>query len=98
LVNLEQAGLVNAGTPGQILEIGGGRLSFDKDDAETGVFFIDPVTEAETRASVYSRIGSAWLDFKIPALAAGSYNLEVRTRPTGKTLRVGAYGSLVTVS
>jgi hypothetical protein len=98
VINLEQANVFNAGSVGQILEIGGNRLSFDKEDAETGVFFIEPETEAETRAQVYSRIGTAWLDFKIPALTAGAYTLEVRTRPTGKGLRVGEYGTPITIA
>jgi len=96
--NLEQPATPNAGSAGQILEIGGNRLSFDKDDAETGVFLIDPESNVETRASTYSRIGSAWLGFKLPTLSAGSYTLEVRTRPTGKGLRVGEHATPIVVS
>jgi hypothetical protein len=44
---------------------------------------------------VYSRMGSNIVDGKITQVAPGNYRLEVRTRPTGKDIRVGVYDGVI---
>ena len=44
---------------------------------------------SEYRMTVYSHIGSSRVDFKLADAPAGSYTLEVRTRPTDKDVWVG---------
>jgi Domain of unknown function (DUF4469) with IG-like fold len=87
--NVENPGVLNAGKSGQIIHIKGNRLSFSAADPETGVFFVSTGEDTATRATVYSRIGTNFIDCKIPALTPGSYSLEVRTKPTKKTVRLG---------
>jgi hypothetical protein len=97
--NADLAGVVGSGTSGQILHILGSRLSFDKDDQEQGVFLVDASTPAvATRIDVYSRMGTNIVDGKIPVLAPGNYTLEVRTRPTAKDIRVGAYDGVIAIA
>jgi hypothetical protein len=97
--NADLAGAVGSGSSGQILHILGNRLAFDKDDQELGVFLVAAAADAaEARMIVYSRMGSNIVDGKIPQAAPGSYRLEVRTRPTGKDIRVGSYDGLIALS
>jgi hypothetical protein len=85
--NMEEGG-INAGRPGQILKLRGHRLSLDPGDEETGVFLI--ATCGETyRMPVYTRTGSSHIDFKLAEIPAGSYTVEVRTRPTHRDVWVG---------
>jgi hypothetical protein len=98
--NADLAGTLGSGSPGQILHILGNRLSFDSEDQEQGVFLVS-ASEAPamaTRIMVYSRIGSSIVDGKIPALAAGNYCLEVRTRPTDRDIRVGTYDGVIAIA
>ena len=98
--NADLAGAVGSGSPGQILHIFGSRLSFDSGDQEQGVFLLSaPEAPAMvTRIMVYSRLGTNIVDGKIPPLAAGEYSLEVRTRPTGKDIRVGSYDGVIAIA
>jgi hypothetical protein len=95
--NLDQRGVVDAGASGTILHIQGDRLSFDALDSELGVFFVSQDGTVETRGTAY-RNGSSIVDCKIPALAAGSYRLEIRTRPTNKDIRTGVYENLIAIA
>lgn len=94
--NVEDETSLNAGRSGEILHLAGARLSLDPKDWEQGVFFVN-VDGKETRALAYSRLGSRFIDCKIPALAVGLYTLEVRNRP-GKALKVGIYANPITVT
>lgn len=90
--NAEDSSSINRASPGQIVNIIGNRLSFDKADADTGVFLVNQDSDEEFRASVYSRLGTARIDCKIPAASVGNYVVEVRTRSRdGAELRVGAF-------
>lgn len=95
LTNVDNGESVDKGQPGEILHLTGSRLSFDQSDLKQGVVFVDG-TGKETRALVYSRVGSNFIDCKIPNVTAGEYTLEVRTGRTN-ILKSGAYKSPVTV-
>jgi Domain of unknown function (DUF4469) with IG-like fold len=87
---------VGSGSSGQILHIIGNRLVFDKGDQEQGVFLIAASADgAAMRLVVYSRMGSNIVDGKIPQVVPGNYKVEVRTRPTGKDIRVGVYDGVI---
>jgi len=95
VANMDNKESVDKGQPGEILHLTGSRLSFDAQETNQGVFFIDS-QDKEFRAQVYSRTGSSFIDCKIPTVAAGDYTLEVRTQST-KTLKSGTYKSPITV-
>lgn len=96
--NIDVGGPLTEAEPGQIIHVSGSRLSFDADDEEQGVFFVDTLTSQAARAEIYSRIGSTLVDCKVPELAAGEYLIEVRTRPTDVDIRSGAFKGPVIVS
>ncbi|MGO8692863.1 MAG: DUF4469 domain-containing protein [Rectinemataceae bacterium] len=96
--NTDRPELVNSGSVGDVMHLSGDMLSFPKADELQGVFFVDTATSAETRAVSYSRLGTNILNFKVPALAPGSYRVEVRAKPTNTDLRTGALSSPFTVS
>jgi hypothetical protein len=98
ITNADTDGSVDSCSPGQILHIMGSRLSFDKSDQEQGVFLVSAASSVATRISIYSRIGTRIVNGKIPQLEAGTYGLEVRTRPTDKDIRVGSYDGLITIA
>ena len=90
--NAEDPSFINQASVGQIVNIVGSRLSFDKADLETGVFLINQDNDEEIRASVYSRLGSSRVDCKIPLASAGNYTVELRTRTRdGGELRTGVF-------
>ena len=96
VVNVEVAGVRNKGRAGQMVKIKGARLSFEPGDTESGVFLVAPDT-TEYRMSVYSRAGTTHIDFKVAEVPAGTYTLEVRTRPTERDVWVGASDDPFTV-
>ena len=97
--NADIHGSIDSGSTGQIMHVTGSRLRFTWDDVEQGVFFIPAsASEGETRMGVYSHIGSTFVDGKMPDLEAGEYRLEVRTRPSGRAIRVGQYGRTIAIS
>jgi hypothetical protein len=96
--NTERDGLEGIGAVGEVLHLAGDMLSFAKSDTTIGVFFIPEAGGAEVRATSYSRLGSNILNFKVPALQAGSYRIEVRTKPSGKDIKSGTYGLPFVVS
>ena len=102
IVRVENAdihGSMDSGSAGQIMHVTGSRLRFTWNDVEQGVFFIPASGSAgETRMGVYSHIGSTIVDGKTPDLEAGEYRLEVRTRPSGRAIRVGQYGRMIAIS
>lgn len=78
----------SVGAPRDILNVVGAKLRFNAEDAEVGVFFVDPETNVETRCRTYGRTEAVLIDFELPDLPPGRYTLEVRTRP-GKSIRQG---------
>jgi hypothetical protein len=96
--NANLDGKMDAGSSGQILHITGSRLSFDRGDQEQGAFLINTSTQAATRVAVYSHIGTAFVDCMIPQVDPGEYSLEMRSRPTAKDIRAGAYKNVIVVS
>jgi hypothetical protein len=97
LGNTDKPEAQNTGSSGDVLCLMGSNLSFSKEDAETGVFFIETTAKTESRTTSYSRQGSNILNFKIPTLATGTYTIEVRTKPTNKDIRTGALSTPFTV-
>jgi nucleoid DNA-binding protein len=94
--NLDQKGVLDSGASGNILRIQGDRLGFPIDDPELGVFFANKDGTKEVRGIIY-RNGSAIVDCKIPPLDPGAYQLQIKTRPATKDVRIGVYGKLLTV-
>ena len=88
--NTEQVNSFNRGSAGEVLHISGDRLSFLKTNPQLGVFFVGITKPGETRVASYSRVGSNFVDCKVPVLEPGTYTLEVRTKPTDTDVRVGA--------
>ena len=89
VINAEAPGQANEGRAGQIIKMKGNRLSFDSADTELGVFLI-ATDGTEHRMAVYSRSGTARVDFKLAEVPVGTYTLEIRTRPSHKDVWGGA--------
>jgi hypothetical protein len=84
---------------GSLCHLVGKKLSFDKSDPSQGLFFVsagDP--EQETRIEVYSRTGSAYVDFLLSGVAPGNYAVELRSNPGGERPITGRYGSELEVT
>ena len=88
VINVEAPEQINEGKAGHLLKIQGNRMSFDPADEETGVFLV-ATDGTEHRMTVYSRSGTARVDFKLAKVPVGTYTLEIRTRPTQKDVWVG---------
>ena len=97
VTNLENPAPELAGSPGDLLQIHGGRLRVNPTDPETGVFLVDPATKSRAPATVYPRTGTAYLCFKIPPVPPGSYQLIVQTKPHGKHVRIGRHDALIII-
>lgn len=81
-----QLGITKAG---DILNVYGYNLKFDRANEREGLFFVDG-TGTETRATIYSQILPKTIAASVPAgLSPGSYSLAVRSLANGKTLREG---------
>lgn len=89
-------------SPAGIGEISGDQLKFDPTPATAGIYFV-PATGSAVKvptANIANRTEGNLL-FTIPALTAGTYNLEVRRvygTGTRATLRTGQLGSNLTVA
>jgi nucleoid DNA-binding protein len=88
-------GQENAYTAGSIAHITGEDLTFDAGAADEGVFFVAD-DETETRATVYSDVGSTRVAFLVPADLSGEQSVEIRTRYGTQRLRSGGYRPTVT--
>lgn len=96
LSNAERKGLGETGAAGEMFHITGSRLSLDDNDPVQGVFLVAQ-DGSEFRSSLYTRIGSNFIDCKIPNVVPGNYTLEVRNQP-GKTLRFGVYNNPLVIA
>ena len=88
VLNAEVPDQANGGRAGQIIKMKGNRLSFNPADEELGVFLV-ATDGTEHRMAVYSRSGTARVDFQLAKAPVGTYTLEIRTRPSHKDVWVG---------
>ena len=66
----------------------GDSLMFNQEATDEGVFFMAD-DDIETAVNTYLDIGSREITFLIPASLSGTQSVEVRTRYSGSTLRIG---------
>lgn len=77
---------------GEFIRVDGQRLKFDKTKEDEGLFFVNG---SEKRAAQYASIVPSLLIAEVPMdIAAGSYNLVVRSRQGGSDLHEGRHASL----
>lgn len=88
VTNAEAPDWIDEGKAGHIIEMQGARMSFDPEDTELGVFLV-AIDGTEHRMTVYGRIGTARILFKLAKVPVGAYTLEVRTRPSDRDVWVG---------
>ncbi|WP_312903276.1 DNA-binding domain-containing protein [Chryseobacterium taichungense] len=69
-------------TPGRNLKIVGSKIKVTGEDASVGIYFVDTVTQGRTKVEQSDIVTNnpSELIVVIPALAAGTYNLEVITQ------------------
>jgi hypothetical protein len=85
-------------TPNGHGKVVGKRLKFESDKADEGIYFVNSVSNEETKVLQVEQIKPQELLFLMPNLVAGSYRLEVRARISGGLeLRTGVVGKLLTV-
>jgi hypothetical protein len=90
-------------TPGRNLKIVGSKIKVAGDDASVGVYFVDTATQGRTKVEQSDIVTNnpSELMVVIPALAAGTYNLEVVTQFTQGALlkepRTATLDKLLTV-
>ncbi|KOH43197.1 DNA-binding domain-containing protein [Sunxiuqinia dokdonensis] len=75
-------------TPGNIAQLKGSRLKFDASDPEQGVFLTSE-TNTVLKVSTVSRNKPAQIDFLVPTLPPGEYQLTVRNKQKSNELRSG---------
>jgi hypothetical protein len=92
-------------TPGRNAKISGGKLKVEGDDPACGVYFVNEAdgTRVKVDSADIVENQNAHLLIIIPALAAGTYRLEVSTQYSGgnkplKTPRTAAFDRLLTVA
>ena len=93
-------------TPGRNARISGGKLKVEGDDPSCGVYFVNEEDASRVKvdkADIVENL-NAHLLIVIPALASGTYRLEVTTQYTGatgkflKAPRTAAFDRLLTVA
>lgn len=85
-------------TPGNIGRIRGLKLKVDTAKAEDGVFFVPAGGGAAVKVPALANNKAGEVMFLIPALAAGTYRLEVRVAYTAANIsRIGSLDSTLTV-
>ncbi|WP_312903224.1 DUF4469 domain-containing protein, partial [Chryseobacterium taichungense] len=74
-------------TPGRNLKIVGSKIKVAGDDPSVGIYFVDVATQERTKVEPSDIVTNnpSELILVIPALAAGTYNLEVVTQYGGGT-------------
>ena len=80
-------------------QLSGSRLKFDPAEADEGIYFVSTVA-GETKVTTVQKNKPSQLVFLVPALAAGTYHLEVRARmgsgTSARELRIGRLDSTLT--
>ncbi len=85
-------------TPGGIAHIEGQDMKFDASDPAQGIFLMAG-DKTETKVETIARNMPSELIFMVPALAPGTYDLELRSiAHKGKTLRTGELAPTLTVA
>ncbi|SEM73269.1 protein of unknown function [Chryseobacterium taichungense] len=90
-------------TPGRNLKIMGSKIKVAGDDASVGIFFVDTATQERTKVEQSDIVTNnpSEVMVVIPALAAGTYNLEVVTQFTQgallKEVRTATLDKVLTV-
>jgi hypothetical protein len=85
-------------TVGNIAQLKGSRLKFDETDPAQGIFLID-ASRGETQVKTIARNKPAQVDFLVPPLAPGEYQLEVRAMIyKGKEIKKGILSATLTVN
>ena len=86
VVDIESESVNELLTPKHNLRISGSKIRIDGENAENGVYFINQETNERVKVSSKIPVNKpSELMVVIPALAAGSYKLEVATQFTGGT-------------
>jgi hypothetical protein len=80
---------------GDFIRVVGQRLKFDKANETEGLFFVNG---SEHRSTQYAEVLPGLLIAQVPpGIAAGTYNLVVRSRQGGKDLHEGRHAQLFTI-
>ena len=80
---------------GDFIRVVGQRLKFDKANETEGLFFVNG---AEHRSTQYAEVMPGLIIAEVPpGIAAGTYNLVVRSRQGGKDLHEGRHPQLFTI-
>lgn len=86
-------------TAGQPARLQGNKLKFDSADPLQGVFLIDNATATETKVNFILDNKPKMITFIVPdALAAGTYQLQLRSKLGTKELKTGNLASLLTLT
>ncbi|MDR2375381.1 MAG: DUF4469 domain-containing protein [Treponema sp.] len=92
-------------TPGRNAKISGGKIKVEGDDPSCGVYFVNEADGAMVKVDAADMVENlnAHLLIVIPALAAGTYRLEISTRYSGgnkplKAPRTAVFDRLLTVA
>jgi hypothetical protein len=87
-------------TSGGVVQLRGNRLKFFADKQDNGIFLIDDNNE-ETRCELIVENKPARIIVMLPALAPGSYRIELRTNYSAgkeaKSLKRGQFSKILTV-
>jgi hypothetical protein len=106
VVDLRSGSVNDLLTPGRNARITGGKLKVEGDDPSCGVYFVSEADGARIKVDAADIVENvnAHLLIIVPALAAGTYRLEVTTQYTGNTgrflkaPRTAAFDRLLTVA
>ena len=82
---------------GAMLRIKGKNVSFVAEDEVQGVFLVS-LDSSETRFSNYNRIGTNVIEAYVPAVASGSYEIKLVTKPGTERYEKTVYSTVVNVT
>jgi hypothetical protein len=106
VVDLRSGSVNDLLTPGRNARISGGKIKIEGDDPSCGVYFVNETDGSRVKVDGRDIVenGKSRLLVVIPALAAGTYRLEITTQSTGsggvplKTPRTAVFDRLLTVA
>ncbi|MDR2445840.1 MAG: DUF4469 domain-containing protein [Treponema sp.] len=105
VVDVRTGSVNDLATPGRNAKISGGKLKVEGDDPSCGVYFVNEADGSRVKVDAADIVENlnAHLLIVVPALAAGTYRLEVTTQfvGSGKSLkapRTAAFDRLLTVA
>ena len=91
-------------TPGRNLKISGSKIKIGGDNSENGIYFVSTDTNTRTKVEESDLVvnNPSELIVIIPALSAGTYNLEIVTQQSGSSLlkdpRTATFEKVLTVA